>query len=69
MRTYFLNVYLFTQENNKYACTIVVNGKFLNVKSLVDNFLQTKEYLDKAVGVLRQENQVLTNHPNAQIYK
>lgn len=31
--------------------------------------LQTKEYLDKAVAVLRQENQVLSNHPNAQIYK
>jgi hypothetical protein len=31
--------------------------------------LQTKEYLDKAVAVLKQENQVLCNHPNAQIYK
>ena len=29
---------------------------------------KTKEYLEKAIGVLRDENHLLANHPNAQIY-
>ncbi|KAL3872340.1 hypothetical protein ACJMK2_040271 [Sinanodonta woodiana] len=29
---------------------------------------KTKEYLEKAVLVLREENQILASHPNAQIY-
>ncbi|XP_052093919.1 E3 ubiquitin-protein ligase UBR4-like [Mytilus californianus] len=29
---------------------------------------KTKEYLEKAIAVLRDENNLLTNHPNAQIY-
>ncbi|KAL4218587.1 perineurial glial growth [Mactra antiquata] len=29
---------------------------------------QTKEYLDRAIDLLKDENQILSNHPNAQIY-
>lgn len=30
---------------------------------------KTKEYLEKAIAVLRDENNILSHHPNAQIYK
>ncbi|XP_069121893.1 E3 ubiquitin-protein ligase UBR4-like isoform X2 [Argopecten irradians] len=29
---------------------------------------KTKQYLEKAISVLKEENQILSNHPNAQIY-
>ncbi|XP_062622353.1 E3 ubiquitin-protein ligase UBR4-like, partial [Saccostrea cucullata] len=55
------------QHGRKASQFVDLLGYFL-LKTPQTSEKKTKEYLDKAVAVLRQENQVLTNHPNAQIY-
>ncbi|XP_052722001.1 E3 ubiquitin-protein ligase UBR4-like isoform X2 [Crassostrea angulata] len=55
------------QHGRKASQFVDLLGYFL-LKTPQTSEKKTKEYLDKAVAVLRQENQVLSNHPNAQIY-
>ena len=44
-------------------------NKSRSINYMYSVYFQTKEFLDRAIGVLKDENQILTNHPNAQIYK